>query len=82
MSKNTSITLNAHFEEFIRKVIASGRYDSVSEVVRAGLRLVEKEEEKIEALRKAIQIGEDSGYLEHYDVEEHLKELNSRKRTK
>ena len=78
MSKNTSVTLGKHFEEIIEKSIASGRYASASEVIRAGLRLVEEEESKIELLRQAIEDGEQSGYIKNYDPQKHLASLNKK----
>ena len=47
MAKNTSITLGDHFESIIENSIASGRYASASEVIRAGLRKIDEEEQKI-----------------------------------
>lgn len=61
MAKNTSITLGDHFEGFINNQIESGRYGFVSEVVRTGLRLLEKREKAIGALRHALIEGEKSG---------------------
>lgn len=46
MGKNTSISLGSHFEDFINEEINSGRYSSVSEVIRAALRLLEREEKR------------------------------------
>ena len=46
MGKNTSISLGNHFEEFIREEVNSGRYGSVSEVIRSALRLLERDEKK------------------------------------
>jgi putative addiction module CopG family antidote len=46
MGKNTSISLGNHFEDFIREEVNSGRYGSVSEVIRSALRLLEREEKK------------------------------------
>lgn len=61
MSKNTSITLGNHFEAFIAAQIAAGRYGNASEVVRSGLRLLEEHENKVKALRRALEDGEASG---------------------
>ncbi len=63
MSKNTSISLGNHFEDFISKIIDSGRFNSVSEVIRAGLRLLEEQENKEKILRDAFMKGEKSGYV-------------------
>ncbi len=75
MSKNTSITLGNHFEDFIQNRISAGRYKNASEVIRAGLRLLEEEEDKVTALRQAIQEGIDSGIAEDFEPEEFLKKL-------
>lgn len=75
-SKNTSVTLGEHFERIIHNSIASGRYSSASEVIRAGLRLIDKEETKIRILREAIEAGERSGYVKNFDPVKHLAELN------
>ena len=80
MGKNTSISLGNHFESFIENSISKGRYTNASEVVRAGLRLLEEEEEKVIALRKAIQEGIDSGIAENFDSKKFLQELKSRKK--
>jgi antitoxin ParD1/3/4 len=61
MAKNTSVTLGKHFEEFIGRQIERGRYGSASEVVRAGLRLLEEHENRVEALKFALEGGEQSG---------------------
>lgn len=76
MSKNTSITLGEHFEEFISSQVNSGRYGSVSEVVRAGLRLLEKTETKTEALRRMLDEGEQSGLAE-YSFDAFIDELDA-----
>ncbi len=61
MSKNTSIALSDHFSNFLTRQVQSGHYGSASEVVRAGLRLLEEYEAKMERLRAEIQKGIDSG---------------------
>ena len=77
MSKNTSISLGDHLDQFIGAQIGSGRYGSASEVVRAGLRLLEERETKLAALRAALVKGEESGTPATFDVDDFL----SRKRT-
>jgi antitoxin ParD1/3/4 len=68
MAKNTSISLGEHFDNFISHQIKSGRYGSASEVVRAGLRILESEEQKLETLRVLIREGIASGTTEYtYD---------------
>jgi len=62
---NTSITLGEHFEAFTSAQIESGRYSSVSEVVCAGLRILEERETILEALRNALIDGETSGRADY-----------------
>lgn len=80
MSKNTSISLGNYFDEFVHSRITEGRYKNVSEVIRAGLRLLEEEESKVIALRNAIQEGVDSGIAKDFDPQKHLKSMKSNKR--
>jgi len=76
MGKNTSISLGNHFEDFIREEVKSGRYGSVSEVIRSALRLLEKEEKKERELIKALEVGEESGFVENFDPKQNLTELH------
>ena len=78
MGKNTSISLGDHFESFISKKVVSGRYHSASEVIRAGLRLLEQEERKIEALKSALEIGEKSGIAQNFSAVKHLKSIKAK----
>lgn len=79
--KNTSISLGNYFDQFVSNQVSVGRYKNVSEVIRAGLRLLEDEENKIIALRTAIQEGIDSGIAYEFDPEKHLKELKLNKKS-
>ncbi|MEY4289593.1 MAG: hypothetical protein RLZZ30_1681 [Bacteroidota bacterium] len=79
MSKNTSITLGTYFDEFIQVVLREGRYKNASEAVRAGLRLLEEEEHKFIALRRAIDEGINSGLVEDFNPEVHLKLLKAKR---
>jgi antitoxin ParD1/3/4 len=69
MAKNTSVIIGDHFEEFIGRQVDEGRYSSASDVVRAGLRLLEERETKIEALRAALVEGEASGSSTPFDFD-------------
>jgi antitoxin ParD1/3/4 len=77
MGRNTSILLGEYFEKFISSEVSSGRYSSVSEVVRTALRLLEAEESKKKELNKALVKGERSGYVKNFDPKAHLKKLHS-----
>ena len=72
MSRNTSITLGDHFATFVDDSVRSGRYGSASEVIRAGLRLLEAEETRLSALRAALEEGESSGTPEEFDFDAFL----------
>jgi len=57
MARNTSVTLGEHFAEFINCKIQNGRFESTSEAVRAGLRLLEADEAKLDILRATLAKG-------------------------
>jgi antitoxin ParD1/3/4 len=65
MQKNTSVTLGKHFETFIAQQIENGQFSSASEAIRAGLRLLEEKNIKLNALRRALEDGEKSGAVEY-----------------
>lgn len=77
--KNTSISLGNYFDQFVSSQVAAGRYKNVSEVVQAGLRLLEDEENKVIALRNAIQEGIDSGIAHDFDPKKNLENLKARR---
>jgi len=80
MGKNTSVSLGDYFEDFIDNRIAEGRYKNASEVLRAGLRLLEEEENKITALKGAIQEGINSGTAKNFNPKKHLESLKASKK--
>jgi antitoxin ParD1/3/4 len=79
MSKNTSISLGNYFEQFVQSSIKEGRFKNISEVIRAGLRLLEEEENKALVLKKAIQDGVASGIAHEFNPKKHLDMLKSEK---
>lgn len=80
MGRNISISIGNHFENFIESSVNNSRFNNASEVVRSGLRLREDEENKIIALRKAIQEGIDSGIAEDFEPKKFLESLKARKK--
>jgi antitoxin ParD1/3/4 len=77
MAKNTSISLGDHFADFIDAQVGAGRYGSASDVVRAGLRLLEDQETQLAVLRAALIEGENSGPSVPFNVDAFI----ARKRT-
>ena len=57
MTRTPSVTLGSHFEGFVEEQIESGSFCTRSEVVRAGLTLLEEHQTRIKALRSAIEFG-------------------------
>ncbi len=80
MIRNTSISIGDYFDNFIQNRISAGRFKNASEVVRAGLRLLEEEENRIMALREAIQEGIESGIAPDFNPELHLEQLKAKKK--
>lgn len=67
--KNTSVSLGDHLMSFAHAQVRSGRYSSASDVVRAGLRLLEERETRLAALRQALIDGEASGASTPFDFD-------------
>lgn len=80
MRKNTSVSLGSYFDRFVESNISQGRYKNASEVIRAGLRLLEEEEERISVLKAAIREGVDSGVSVDFDPARHLESLKAAKK--
>jgi len=80
MGKNTSFSLGDYFENFVDSKISQGRYSNASEVIRAGLRLLEEEENLVASLKSAIQEGLDSGIAKNFDPKKHLASLKKHKK--
>ena len=78
MARNTSVTLGQHFDEFVLEKIHEGRFQTVSEVVRAGLRKLEQDEIKLQGLREKLQAGEDSPMVEPFDGKQFLADLRNK----
>src|SRR5271169_2781468 len=78
MTKNTSISLGDHFGSFVDRQLAEGRYGTASEVVRAGLRLLEEHEIRLTALRAALIEGEQSGPSQPFDFDRFLEGKRNR----
>lgn len=76
--KTTSVALGSYFDDFISSTIKTGRYNNASEVVRAGLRLLEEREQKVAQLRSAINEGLASGRNENFAPETNLEQLKAK----
>jgi len=78
MARNTSVTLGQHFDDFVSEKIIQGRFQTVSEVVRAGLRKLEEDESKLQALREKLQAGEKSQIVDDFNGEKLLADLHKK----
>lgn len=77
MARNTSILLGDYFENFINEQISTGKYSSVSEVVRTALRVFEQEEIKTKSLINELKIGEKSSKIRNFDRNKNLEMLKA-----
>ena len=80
MGRNTSISIGSYFDNFIQNKISAGRYKNASEVVRAGLRLLEEDENRVIALSSAIHEGIESGIAKNFNLETHLSRLKAKRK--
>lgn len=79
MGRNTSVDIGDELSEFVAGGIEAGRYGSASEMVRAGLRLLQDQETKMAALRLAIKKGLESGPAEPFDFDEFMADRKARR---
>lgn len=77
VSKNTSVTLGQHLNDFVASQIQLGEYANTSEAVRAGLRLLEERATRLQQLRQEVQKGLDSGIAEDYSMSALIDELDN-----
>ena len=77
VARNTSILLGEYFENFINEQMATGKYSSVSEVVRAALRVFEQEENKSKSLINELKVGEKSAKIKNFDRNKNLEQLKA-----
>jgi antitoxin ParD1/3/4 len=82
MGRNTAISLGDHFESFADSLVKAGRFKNASEVIRAGLKLLEEEEAKLLMLQNAIHEGINNGMAKDFDPAKHLANLKSSKAKK
>jgi antitoxin ParD1/3/4 len=75
--KSTSIAFSEHWEKFTAEMVASGRYGSVSEVVRAGLRLVEERQKHYDRVNELLREGEESGFVDDFDIDAFIAEIEN-----
>ncbi len=78
MGKNTSILLGDYFDNYVNEKVRSGKYSSVSEIIRAALRLLETEENKSKTLINELKTGEKSEIVKNFDRNENLKRLHAK----
>lgn len=75
MARTVTVTLGPHYEEYIQASIADGKYNNVSEMIRAALRHLEEDEVRMRAFCHAIDEGDASPDVEDFDVEAFMEEM-------
>lgn len=82
MARTVTVTLGPHYEDFIQASIAGGKYNNVSEVVRAALRHLEEDEARLAAFCSAIDEGDASPDVADFDEEVFIREMKEGWRSK
>ena len=77
MGKNTSVSLGSYYDNFVESKLSEGRFKNASEVIRAGLRLLEEDENRISLLRTEIKKGMDSGIMEDFNPTDFLTKIKN-----
>mgnify|MGYP000559490125 CR=1 FL=1 len=78
MARNTSILIGEYYENFINGQIATGKYNSASEIVRTALRIFEQEENQTKSLISELEIGQKSEIILNFNRAENLKQLHAK----
>jgi antitoxin ParD1/3/4 len=78
MGRNTSVSLGTHFASFIDTQVQGGRYGTATDVVRAGLRLLEEHEAKVKALQDSLRAGLESGEPRPFDSDAFLARMRAK----
>ena len=81
MARTVTVSLGPHFEEYIQAGIESGKYNNVSEMIRAALRHMEEDEAKLAAFCAAIDEGDASPDVVDFDEEAFIAEMKEKGRT-
>ena len=76
MAKNTSVTLGEHYDRFVAEQIEAGYFGTASEAIRAGLRLLEDHQIKLEQLRQVLREGEESGFSSDFSFDKLQRDLD------
>ncbi len=72
MGRNTSVSLDDHFTGFVGELVRSGRYETEGDAIRAGLKLLEAHEARVQALQASLIAGENSGDPQPFDFDAFL----------
>ncbi len=78
MNKPVQVTVSDQAASFVSRELESGRFETVDEVVEAGLRMLEEEQMKIERLRDLLVEGENSGPARYVDQDEFLSRMREK----
>lgn len=82
MNKHFTVTLDDHSADFVDRLVKQGRFESISDVIRAGLQLLDERQKQIERLRAAIIEGEESGPSQPFNLDEFLAQMHGERASK